>query len=210
MKRTISVQGEAKCSLASNRVVLTINTEAGDAVYDKMVKLENKRSSLLLAAITAAGFAEKDLKTTDFRIDTEYTYGENNEKKFGSYICHHGYNIEFDYTAEALGRTLAAVGKSGCDPHISIAFTVSDTEAARQALLSKMAANALERAAALAGASGQSVGRLLSISYRENTERPFSPARFDNVAMRAAAFSEITPTDTVLAESAQFVYELAE
>ena len=104
----------------------------------------------------------------NFRVDPRYeSYRENDEYKqrLAGSDFYHGIKLEFRSDRELLGRVLYALAMSGLDPEFSLSYTVSDTEGAKNQLLSAAVADARAKAEVLCAAAGNTLGDILHINY---------------------------------------------
>lgn len=215
MNRTITVTGTGNISCRPDQTVISMTVKSLDRDYDKSMQNATALLGHLTDALTEIGFAAKDLKTTDFRVNTEHEsvrdHNGNYKTVFVGYACVHSLKLTFDFDISLLSRVLSAVAHCLAEPELSIAFTVKDKNAVSEALLESAAANARQKAECLARASGVTLGALLTIDYhfgdpdlRSRTEYAMDKKcmALANTAMR------IEPEDVTLADSATFVWEI--
>jgi len=213
MDRTITVKGSAKLSLRPDYVVVTLSLTAEDPSYDAAMSQANARLEALRNAIAAIGFDPKDLKTTNFRVSTEYDFQNdqygNGRRVFRGYACTHGLKLSLDFDPARLGETLSAI--TGCEatPELNVCFTVKDSDAVSDELLRQASDNALRRARVLADASGVTLGRLVRVWYSWGDRDFVSPTAFAAGGMlRAKASMDFTPEDIDINDQATFVWEI--
>lgn len=82
MNKTITVKGIGRASARPDYIVISMNLEAADKMYDEAMALAAGNISLLTDVLTGSGFAKEAVKTTYFNVRTDY---ENVYKKNGSY-----------------------------------------------------------------------------------------------------------------------------
>ena len=213
MDRTITVKGSAKLSLRPDYVVVTLSLTAEDPSYDAAMSQANARLEALRDAIAAVSFDRKDLKTTNFRVSTEYDFQNdqygNGRRVFRGYACTHELKLSLDFDAARLGETLSAI--TGCEatPELNVRFTVKDSDAVSDELLRQASDNALRRAKVLAAASGVTLGQLVRVWYSWGDREFVSPTAFAAGGMlRSKASMDFTPEDIDINDQATFVWEI--
>ena len=169
MERTIKVTGRGKVTVKPDVIQLNIRMEEIFPEYEKTLNASGERTEALRAALAKAGFEPKDLKTTYFNISTEYEgyYDEHNNwrNKFIGYKFNHSLYIKFANDNELLGKAFFALANSGVKSELSVSYTVSDPEPAKDELLRSAVKDSRTKAAALAEAAGVSLGEIMNIDY---------------------------------------------
>lgn len=218
MDRTVSVIGEAEISASPDTVVLKLSVSAHEKDYAITSESAAVQTDKLTGAVKNAGFSEKELKTTDFSVETVYkSVRDKNgsyESVFDGYRCNQSFRLEFPLNMSLLGRVLSEIGTCGADPEVRISFTVKDTARLKEALLADCAENARKKAELLCRGVGAELGK--AVSVRCGTEEPtfvsgtdFSVA--DGVMplmARAGCAENMTPQDVTVSESVAFVFEM--
>ena len=217
--RTITVKGIGKAKVRPDFVVISLDLESKDknyelAMMDAAEKIEEIKKSLL-----PLGFEKEDIKTTDFRVDTDYEskkdhYG-NYYREFCGYEVSHRLKISFDFDTKRLSKVLGVIAGLICQPELSVHFTVKDSGAVNDALLQSATENARQKAQVLAMASGVKLGEIKMIDYNWGEVSFYSRTRYDLndccMAMSAqdsAPGLEIEPDDIDASDTATFVWEI--
>ncbi len=219
MRRTITVKGVGSVSAKPDFITLSLSIETADTDYGNSARLAAERVESLQSAFQRVGFEKSDLKTTGFHVNTRYENQAdekgNYRRVFAGYVCVYRLKLSFDFDTKRLSEVLCAVSGSQASPELSIAFTVKDPAAIRQALLVSAAENARAKAEILCRASGAVLGDLVSIDYNWNEQNLISPTNYalDSecmplLATRKASAPEITPDDIALRDTAAFVWEI--
>ena len=183
----MSASGEVKAAPDMATITLGVQTEAATA-SDAMAQ-NATRMSRIVAALKAAGLADKDIQTSNISLDAQYDYQQNQPPKLRGYQASNTVLITV-YDVSRLGRTLDAVTTAGANQINGIGFGLKDPSAAEDQARLK-AVKALQAKAELyAGAVGYRVARLVNLSegggYVPSPPRP--------MFMRAAkADAESTP-----------------
>ena len=217
MSRTIAVKGVGSLRVKPDYVVIGLELETKDEVYERAMALSSEQIEELALALEKAGFKKEDLKTTSFQVRADYR-GEQNEKGvyvqiFDGYVCRSGMKLSFDLDMARLGETMSAIGSCRAKPELNISFTVREPEAVNSRLLKAAADNARGKAELLCAASGVTLGQLQRIEYDWSDVRAFSRTAVsaDRAAMpmmKNAFRADMTPEEIELSDSAAFIWEI--
>lgn len=166
--RSIRVTGKGQLKLRPDVTRISLSLEKTAPEYGESLRQSAEETEKLRELLAGFGFARSDLKTLNFSVDTEYESvreGDVYRQRFVGYRYRHLLKCEFPSDNERLGRILYALAKSPVKPEFRLSYTVSDPEAAKNALLGKAVADAKEKAAALTRAAGVSLREIQSIDY---------------------------------------------
>ena len=226
MERIITVRGVGTAKTAPDLVRINVTLSSKDKDYGKAVEASSVQIGELGKAIVAAGFEEKELKTTYFNVQPEYEgYNDKNgnyRTRFAGYNVNHNLTFSFPFDTDKLCEVLTRVSECSAKPNMNIVFTVSDPAAVKNALLASAAENALEKAKVLAAASGVKLGKLLHIDYNWgnvniNSRTCLDCSEQENGVMfkaerKALAFGAggFNPEDIESSDSAAFTWELVD
>lgn len=169
MQKTLRVTGTGAISLAPDTTVLRIELRGNEKEYDRIVRSSSADLKIVKKAIFDLGFEEKALKNIDYDIRPEYegkTDKKGNYKReFIGYRYTREMKLTFPKDGTKLGEVMMALMKCGVDPELSLNYTISDTESAKNLLLEKAVADCRAKAQALARGAGVELGEILSIDY---------------------------------------------
>ena len=212
--RTMKVTGRGRLKLRPDTTRLTLTLSGVEPEYDAAIRRSADKTKMLAAALMEAGFVRTDLKTQTFNINTEYEgYDENGawKQRFIGYRYQHVLRVDFDSDNERLGKTLAALASCAVNAEIRISYTVSDPDAAKNALLGKAVADAGEKAAVLADAAGVQLGAIQTIDYSWG-EISFEVQPTDMLARPVASKAhfdmDIEPDDIDVSDTVTVVWEI--
>ena len=166
--RTIRVTGKGEIKIKPDLTRITVTLEGIYQNYDKTLQKSTEDTDCLKEILTGFGFERSDLKTLQFNVDTEYeTVKEHGayKQRFVGYKYCHIMKVEFPSDNDRLGKILYALANSSLQPEFRISYTVSDPEAAKNALLADAVADAKEKAAVLSQAAGVALKDIQSIDY---------------------------------------------
>ena len=179
-------------------------TQAADA--NAALKANSAQMNKVVAAIRAAGIAERDIQTSGININPQYRYAENQPPTITGYQASNTVNIKVRDIAK-LGEVLDALVASGANQVNGPSFEIDQPEAAydeaRQAALKKAQA----RAEMYAKSLGLRVRRIVSISEGGGFRPPMPMMKA--MAMDARMESApVSPGETTLSANLDVVFEL--
>lgn len=167
-KRTIRVTGKGKIKVHPDVTRITITLEGIYKNYSETMQHSGNDADFLKEIIVKYGFDQKDLKTLNFKVDTEYEgYHENGvyKNRFIGYKYQHILKLEFDSDNNLLGKILNALANCKIDPKFRISYTVKEPEDSKNELLGKAVTDAKSKAAVLSKAAGVELKGIQSIDY---------------------------------------------
>lgn len=206
--REMKVTGVGRLSVKPDRIRLMMNLSDTKKDYEKALEASSEMSEKLQKVFCGCGFEEEDLKTIRFSVDAEYEgYSDKNgnwKQRFKGYRFEQSLKIEFPSDNERLGKVLYALAKSGVKTEFRIQYTVADLEKCRNDLLGKAVADAKEKAAVLAAASGVKLGDISRIDYSfGNADICSEPVMLRSMAMDCSAKQEGTYGFNMVADDIQ-------
>lgn len=216
MTRTITVKGVGSFKAKPDYVVISMNIESKNKDYAKAVENANKRINILEQTVSGIGFEKGSIKTTRFGVSAQYENkkdaGGSFKRVFAGYSCSYSLKLGFDFDSGRLAETLTSIAKCEAEPMLNISFTIKDSANANEELLMSAAKNARRKAEILCAASGEELGRLISINYDWSEPNFVSRAMYDAgaecMSMMRNAVPQMEPDDIELSDSAAFVWEI--
>ena len=170
--RTIRVTGKGEIKIKPDLTRITVTLEGVYPAYDKTLQKSAEDTDRLKEILSGFGFERSDLKTLQFNVETEYESVKEHgayKQRFVGYQYRHVMKVEFPSDNDRLGKILFALANSSVEPEFRISYTVSDPEAAKNALLAKAVADAKEKAAVLSQAAGVVLKEIQSVDYSWGT-----------------------------------------
>ena len=212
---TICVTGRGLIRLKPDTMRVTITLEGVESDHAKTLARSSSETERIRAALADAGFLREDLKTVQFRVEPEYEgYQEQGvyRQRFVGFRSRHELKIEFPFDNDRLGGVFSAIAEAKLSPELSVAYTVRDREAAKNALLGLAVADARAKAEALTAASGVKLLGVRHIRYAMNeNEFAVHPIACGGVMrkMSADSFSpEIVPEEIEAEDTVTIVWEI--
>lgn len=184
--RTVSVSGVGEVALQPDiaHIYIGVHTENGSAT--QAVAENNASAQALIAALTAAGVAPEDIRTSNFSIWMNTPYGADGLPASPVYVVD---NLVYVTTRDiaGLGSLLDAAVQAGATNINSIEFDVADKTAALAQARSAAVQAAAQQAQELAKAAGVTLGQVQSIEYFDAEPYPM----YANRAMGGGAATEV-------------------
>jgi hypothetical protein len=203
----LSISAEAHASRAPDVAtisagVVTQSPDANTALRANAVQMDK-----VMAAVRAAGIAERDVQTAGISINPQYRYAENQAPAITGYQASNTVSVKVRDIAK-LGKVLDALVANGANQINGPSFEIDQPEAvydeARRAALKKAQARAELYAAAL----GKRVKRIVSVAEGGSGGAP-GPMPMMKMAM-ADASTPVSPGETSLSITLDVVFELAD
>ncbi len=219
--RTIRITGKGEIKVKPDMTRITVTLEGQNKSYEKTLQKSSEDTDSLKKILSGFGFERSDLKTLQFNVDTEYeTVKERGayNQRFVGYKYRHVMKVEFPSDNDRLGKILFALANSSVQPEFRISYTVSDPEAAKNALLADAVADAKEKAAVLSQAAGVVLKDIQNIDYSwEKIDFEVGPIkRFSAagcgilpLAKETASFDlDIEPDDISTSDTVTVIWEI--
>lgn len=169
-KHHLTVTGVGKAELIPDEIVITFTVNAKNTDYNCLNRECREKLDELTAALKEVGFEASELKTSSYRVNTEYEnfQDENNtwKKRFIGYSINHMLSVKFDFDTKKLNVVINAV--SSCkkaDPAFNISFGVKDKAAASDRLLVSAVKDAAHKAEIIAQAASIELNEICEITY---------------------------------------------
>ena len=202
----ISAQAEARrvpdvATLSAG--VVTQAVDGNTAMRENAVQMDK-----VMAAIKAAGIAERDIQTSGINLNPQYRYADNEAPKTIGYKASNTVSLKVRDIAK-LGKVLDALAAQGANQINGPSFEIDQPEPvydeARLAALKKAQARAQTYAKSL----GLQVRRIVSIS--ENSNGGFRPMPMMRAMSAGAAMDKATPVapgESTVSVNLDVVFEL--
>ncbi|GAB3386425.1 SIMPL domain-containing protein [Lysobacter fragariae] len=201
----VSAQGEAKRVPDIAHISTGVVTRAADA--NAAMRANAEQMAKVVAAIKAAGIADKDVQTSGISLNPSYQYRENQPPTITGYEANNTVSLVVRDIGK-LGKildTLASVGANQINgPSFDVDKKDEATDEARRDALEKAQA----RADMYAKSLGMKVRRIVSISEGGGFSPPMPMVRMSMKAMDAGAETSVSPGENTLNVNLDIVFEL--
>ncbi|RPI53513.1 MAG: DUF541 domain-containing protein, partial [Chloroflexi bacterium] len=215
--QTITVVGIGTAGVAPDIARVTIGVEILAPTVAEAVEQNETTMAAVLAALRAAGIADRDIQTTNYSITLE-RYGEPTprpdvatEEGVAEEAVTFNYRFSNMVTVtvrdlDAVAEVVDAVVEAGANNIWGVSFTVEDMSAAQANARGEAIEDARARAEALAELSGVTLGPVMSISEVVGVNQPLYAAA--ERAMQDAGGS-ISPGELEIGYQVQVTYFIA-
>jgi len=192
-KATIIVAGEGRATTAPDMAVLQLSVVKDGKTAREALDANNKTMAEVLKALKDGGIADRDLQTSGFMLNPQYTYptntdGSNRAPELIGYQVTNGVSVRVRDLAK-LGEVIDKSVSLGVNQGGGVQFTNDKPEAVITEARKAAVADAVEKAKVLAEAAGVSVGKIVNIS-----EQGFRP---EPVPMMRAGMAKEYAADSV-------------
>lgn len=202
----LSVSAEAH----ANRVpdIATLSTGVVTQAPDANTALRQNADAMtkVVAAIKAAGIADRDVQTSGISISPQYRYAENKPPLIVGYQASNTLNVKVRDIAK-LGKVLDALVAQGANQVNGPNFEIENPDEAYDEARVIAIRKAQARAELYAKALGLRVRRVVSISEGGGFAPP-QPMPMLKMAMAEAADTPVAPGESSLSASVNVVFEL--
>lgn len=228
--RGLTVAGVGKASGAPNVARSTIGVEARASSADSAIAEVNSGIAKVIAAVTAAGVAQKDIRTSNLSLNFERSYEPPRPLEVepaatgkpppsqpqtapvpklpqGFYTASNSVEVTIRELDRA-GQVLSAATSAGANQLYGLRFELEEPAALLAEARSKAMADAQSRASQLAKLAGMKLGQVLSVTELDGGAGSGPMPAFAMMKQEAAASvegGELTVTSAV-----QVVYALPE
>jgi uncharacterized protein YggE len=205
---SISAQAEARRVPDVATISAGVVTQAADA--NAAMRANATQMDKVMAAIRAAGIAERDIQTSGVNLNPQYKYVDNQAPAITGYQASNTVNLKVRDIAR-LGKVLDALVASGANQVNGPSFEIDQPEAAYDEARRGALEKAQARAAMYAKTLGLRVRRIVSISEGGGFQPP-RPMPMMAMAARgkAEADTAVSPGETTLTANLDVVFELGQ
>ncbi|WP_213605366.1 SIMPL domain-containing protein [Pseudoxanthomonas japonensis] len=202
----VSAQAEASRVPDIATISAGVVTQAVDG--NTAMRQNSEQMAKVVAAIKAAGIADKDVQTSGISLNPQYRYAENEAPKITGYQANNTVSVKVRDIAK-LGKVLDALAGVGANQINGPSFEIDNPEPvydeARLAALKKAQA----RAETYAKSLGLKVRRIVSISEGNGGFRPMPMMAMAKMEARdASGAPPVSPGETTVSINLDVVFEL--
>lgn len=202
----LSISADAQATRVPDIATLSggVVTQATDA--NTAMRANADQMSKVMAAIKAAGIAERDVQTAGISLFPQYRYAENQPPTITGYQATNTVNVKVRDISR-LGKVLDALVASGANQISGPNFEIDEPEAAYDEARRNALKKAQARADMYAATLGLRVRRIVSISEGGGYNPP-GPLPMMKMAAMEARDTPVSPGETALSASLSVVFEL--
>lgn len=168
-ERVIRVKGEGTVSMPPDCIEIDIKLNETYITYEQSMEAAAESLEEIREVLKPLGFDKKDIKTSNFNIDSKYDSKRNKDGDYERYFVGYNYNnelsIEFDNDNKKLGKVLYALSKCSSKSEFSIKYKMKDYSEMKELLLERSVADAKKKALIISKAAGVTLREIISIDY---------------------------------------------
>ena len=203
---SVSAQAEAKRVPDVATISAGVVTQAADA--NAAMRANAVQMDKVMAAIKAAGIAERDIQTSGINLNPQYKYVENQEPTITGYQANNTVNLKVRDIGK-LGKVLDALVASGANQVNGPSFEIDQPEEAYDEARRGALEKAQARAAMYAKTLGLRVRRIVSISEGAGFQPPRPMPMMAAMARgKAEMDTAVSPGETTLSANLDVAFEL--
>ncbi|HEY2658599.1 MAG TPA: SIMPL domain-containing protein [Caulobacteraceae bacterium] len=203
---TLNLSAQGETDAAPDKAVITLGVQIKAATAGEAMRQDAARMARVIAALRAAGIAEKDIQTSNLSLGAQYDYAQNQPPKLNGYLASNDVTITVNDLAR-LGPAVDASVAAGADQVNGVSFGLKDSRAAEDAARKAAVAALQAKAELYAAATGYRVQRLVNLS--EGGGYQLSPVRPMAMMKAADAATPIAPGQLTVRVDISGLYELA-
>jgi len=202
---SVSAQAEAHRVPDVATVSAGVVTQAPDA--NAAMRANAAQMDKVMAAIRAAGIAERDIQTTGINVSPQYRYAENAPPTITGYQASNTVSLKVRDIGK-LGKVLDALVASGANQVHGPSFEVDKPEEAYDEARRAALAKAKARAEMYAKELGLRVRRIVSIDEGAGFRPPMPVPMLAMARAEKAYDTAVSPGETTLSANLAVVFEL--
>ena len=203
----LSISAEAHATRIPDIATLStgVVTQATDA--NAALRQNTEQMTKVVAAIKAAGIAERDVQTTGISINPQYRYVENQAPTITGYQASNTLNVKVRDIAK-LGKVLDAMVAVGANQVNGPSFEIDNPEEAYDEARVAAIKKAQSRAELYAKTLGLRVRRVVSISEGGGDVPPRPMPMLMRAAAMDASDTPVSPGESSLTATVNVMFEL--
>ena len=208
-KGEISVSGTGAINVNPDVAYVSLGVSIRGTDLKVALDENNRAIAAVISAVRAKGVAEKDIRTTEFNIYPDFSYGyDKNEEQIRGYTVSNNVSVVIRDIA-TVGEILGVAANAGANVSGGAQFGLLNNSAAYNEALVLAIKNAVGKAEAIAGALGKQIGSPSSVTETANYYAPYHAA-VENLSMDAATGNVPVQTGKLtVTANVQMVYEYA-
>lgn len=206
MTRTISLTGHGEVQSVPDVATVTSGVASQAATASEALAANTRAMNGLFAALKEAGIAEKDVQTSNFMVQPRYNFPENKAPELVGYEVSNTVTVTARKIGE-LGALLDKLVQAGSNQINGITFSVSEPDAALDEARKRAVEDATRKAKVYAGATGVTLGPVVTISEGGSYQPPVQMVRV-KAMMADAAPVPVAAGEQTLAVDVNITWEI--
>lgn len=215
--RTLKVTGTANILVPVDTITIHITNSDTKKTYENSLNSSKNALIEFKKQLHLNGFNEKDLKTVNFNINTDYENYKDNKgnykKRFLGYKYYQSMKLSFKLNNSKLTQVLTSLNTIKGNTEFYLDYKIENTEKFKNELLIKAIENTKNKAEILANTSGVTLEKIININYSFNeTNNSISPFRGENKILGTKLSSDsllnINPEDLKFKDTVTITWEI--
>ncbi|MEO6365184.1 MAG: SIMPL domain-containing protein [Luteimonas sp.] len=202
---SVSAQAESKRVPDVATMSTGVVTQAADA--NSAMRQNAEQMAKVVAAIKAAGVAERDIQTSGINLNPQYRYAENQPPAITGYQASNTVNMKVRDIGK-LGKVLDSLVAQGANQVNGPSFEIDKPDEAYDEARLAALRKAEARARTYADAMNLRVRRIVSISEGAGFQPPMPMMRMQAMDAMASKETSVSPGGTTLSANLDVVFEL--
>ena len=204
---TLTLTASADAARAPDQLRLTAGVISNAATAAEAMAANSARMNAVLAALKAAGVAQKDVQTTGLSLNPQYRYQPEQQPILTGYQARNAISIRTARLADA-GKLVDAAIKAGANEVQGPEFGLINPDAALDAARTAAVASGRARAELYAAAAGLKIKRITSISEGSAGPDPGPRPMMRTMAEAEASAPPVQPGEIALSVQVTMSFEL--
>ncbi|MFF2019473.1 SIMPL domain-containing protein [Paenibacillus sp. NPDC058177] len=193
-KNVVNVVGKGELSIKPDIVYLSIAVDTSAATAQEAQKTNAAKIQKITTLLKGTWkIADKDIQSTQFYVQPNYTYSEKEGQQVKGYNANHTLVVAYRDLSK-VGELLDAASAAGANNIGNARFAVEDSAAFEAQVIEKAMANADVKAGAIAKAAKRSLGQVISVSQNDLGSQPVF---FDQTLKAMAASADASGNTSV-------------
>lgn len=171
-RNVVSVVGKGELSIKPDIVYLSIGVSTSAATAEEAQKTNGAKITKLTTLLKKTwGIADKDIQSTQFYVQPNYTYNEKEGQQVKGYNAQHTMQVSYRDLSK-VGQLLDAASSAGANNIGNARFAIEDPSAFEAQVIEKAMANADVKAAAIAKVAKRSLGQVVTVIQSDDGNNP--------------------------------------
>jgi len=209
---TISVTGKAEKQVAPDTASLSFFVTKRGSDQKAVANFVNKKTKSVTAALAKEGIAKKDIKTTNYSLNPEYSWNDG-ERKFKNYRAQQNITVTVRDVTKA-PEVLARIAELRVDNISGPNMYIDKLDDIKDALRAEAITDAKTKAKELARELGVRVEKIVSFS-ENGAKNEYQPRMFKTMALSESAdfgapieAPEINPGEEKIVKTVTIVFKI--
>lgn len=171
--RTLVVSAEGKTTVSPDIAEVSFSVVSQGVNPEKLTSANNDKMSAVIDNIKSNGVDAKDIKTTSYDLQPNYSYDKNTGRSYiYNYTLTQGVSVKI-HDLTKVADVIGGVIPLGVNQIGNVSFQIDDPEKVIGKAREDAYSQAKEKAQAIAAASGVRLGRVMNVNEYQNVPMPY-------------------------------------